>query len=123
MTSNLVRRAKVVFAGHKWTRGPLAEPWLLNDDRFPKFLAKGEGSRVVDVDGRSFIDYHCGMGASVLGYGYGPVEQAAAQASVDTGGQLLPGPTPWSVHLAERLVKQREGAEWCIFAKNGSDAT
>jgi hypothetical protein len=31
-----VSRAQKVFAGQKWTRGPLAEGWSLRDPRFPK---------------------------------------------------------------------------------------
>ena len=121
----LAQRARRVFPGNKWTRAPLSEAWLLDDPqgRFPTFLTSGSGCRVTDVDGRTFIDYHCAFGANVLGYNDERVEAAAAMAAKHTGGQLLSGPTSYSVELAERLIALRPGSTWAMFAKNGSDVT
>jgi glutamate-1-semialdehyde 2,1-aminomutase len=121
--ASLLDREKKVFAGNKFTRGPLQESWNLSDPRVPKFLLRGEGSRVFDEEGRSYVDYLCSFGATVLGYGDERVEAAAIAAARTTGGQLLSCPTHYSVELAERLVKQRPGVEWVLLAKNGSDVT
>ena len=120
---DLVARARRVFPGNKWTRGPLQEAWSLNDDRFPKFLARASGCRVWDTRGREFIDFHCSFGAVVLGYGEERVERAAAAALRESGGQILSGPTRYSVELAERLVGLRPGTSWALLAKNGSDVS
>ena len=123
MKSQLQQRAEAVFPGKKWTRGPLGEPWSLSDPRFPKFMTRGKGCRVVDDQHRTFIDYHCSFGATLLGYGEPRVEQAAWEAAQATGGPLLPGPTEYGVQLAETLVNMRPGATWAILAKNGTDVT
>ena len=121
-SQHLLKRASAVFPGRKHTRLPLQADWA-RDPRLPAFLVRGEGSRVIDVDGRDFVDYHCGFGASVLGYGHGAVESAAAAAALAAGGSTLTGPTALSVELAERLVALRPGCSWALLAKNGSDVT
>ena len=121
-SSALLRRAERVFPGSKHTRLPLQAAWA-RDRRLPSFLVRGQGSRVVDVDGREFIDYHCGFGASVLGYASREVEEAAAAAAAAAGGATLTGPTALSVDLAERLVDLRPACSWALLAKNGSDVT
>ena len=34
----------------------------------PRFIARGEGSRIFDVDGNSYIDYVCSWGPLLLGH-------------------------------------------------------
>ena len=115
-TQKLVARASKVFPGGKYTRWPLMQTAYA-----PQFLERGEGCRVWDADGKPFIDYMCGFGASVLGYNYPEVEAAASAQAAN--GNTLTGPTARSVELAERLVGLRDGAEWAILGKNGTDVT
>src|SRR4029077_11819251 len=42
----------------------------------PKYLRRGKGSHVWDVDRNEYIDYSMGVGPISLGYGYGNVDQA-----------------------------------------------
>lgn len=112
----LVARASKVFPGGKFTRWPLMQTAYA-----PKFLERGEGSRVWDTEGTPYVDYMCGFGASVLGYAHPEVEAAAAAQAAK--GTTLTGPTERSIELAERLVGLRPGASWAILAKNGTDAT
>lgn len=92
----------------------------LGDD-YPQFLARGEGARVWDVDGREFIDLMCAFGPILLGHAHPEVDAAAAAASAR--GDVLNCPAPEMVELAEVLVDEVEHADWAMFAKNGSDAT
>ncbi len=111
----LASRAARVFPGGKHTRLPLqAVPG-------PQFLSHGDGCRVVDSEGRTWIDYLAGFGANVLGYNHRRVEAAASEAA--RRGATLTGPTELSVALAERLVSLRPAADWVLLAKNGSDVT
>ena len=57
-------------------------------DRHPRFFARGEGSRVWDVDGNEYVDWMCAYGPMVLGY-RNPFMTAKAAASLDvlSGGQ------------------------------------
>jgi glutamate-1-semialdehyde 2,1-aminomutase len=115
-TQQLVARASKVFPGGKYTRWPLMQTLYA-----PKFLERGEGCRVWDTDGKPYIDYMCGFGASVLGYNFPEVEAAASAQAMN--GTTLTGPTARSVELAERLVGLRAGTEWAILGKNGTDVT
>src|SRR5271167_4172012 len=42
----------------------------------PKYLAKGKGSHVWDVDGNEYIDYNMAIGPISLGYCYDKVDEA-----------------------------------------------
>lgn len=88
---------------------------------YPQFFARGEGARLWDADGNEYIDYLCGYGPSLFGYGYEPVEQAAAAQRAL--GDTLTGPSPVMVDLAEAFVGMVSHADWAMFCKNGSDAT
>ncbi|MDC7240721.1 MAG: aminotransferase class III-fold pyridoxal phosphate-dependent enzyme [Spirochaetales bacterium] len=89
--------------------------------QFPYFFTEGEGCRVKDADGHSYIDYLCGFGSMVLGFGNPLVDNPAIEQLKK--GDLLNCPSPVFVDLAERLVQLIEGMGWAVFAKNGTDAT
>jgi len=87
----------------------------------PKYLERGLGSHVWDVDGNEYIDYPMALGPILLGYGYGPVIEAVVE-------RLKRGTTftlmhPLEVELAELLTEVVPCAEMVRFAKNGSDVT
>jgi len=90
-------------------------------DAYPQFMTRGEGSRVWDADGNEYLDFMCGWGPVVLGR-KDPVVEAAVRAQLDTG-DLLDGPSPVMVDLAELLVELVPHADWSMLAKNGTDAT
>lgn len=87
----------------------------------PKYLQRGNGSHVWDVDGNEYIDYPMGLGAIILGHAYPTVNQAI-QRQLDAGisYSLM---HPLEVELAETLTNIIPWAEMVRFAKNGSDAT
>lgn len=87
----------------------------------PKFLEKGKGSRVWDVDGNQYLDYVLGCFPMTLGYANEYIDDAIKE-------QLKDGITFSMMHrkeveLAERLNEIIPCAEMSRFAKNGSDAT
>jgi glutamate-1-semialdehyde 2,1-aminomutase len=90
-------------------------------DDYPQFFARGEGARVWDVDGREFIDLMCTFGPILLGHAHPEVDAVAAATSAR--GDVLNGPGPEMVELAELLVSEVAHADWTMFAKNGTDAT
>jgi glutamate-1-semialdehyde 2,1-aminomutase len=110
------RAARVVPGG---MHGHLDAAFL--PPEFPQFFERGEGCRVWDVDGNEYVDLMCSWGPNLLGYRHAEVDRAAAdQAAV---GDVLNGPTPLMVELAETLVEQVPHAAWAMFCKNGTDAT
>jgi glutamate-1-semialdehyde 2,1-aminomutase len=88
---------------------------------YPQYFASGEGALVWDADGRRYIDFMCGWGPIILGRGHPAVEEAAARQHAK--GDLLNGPAPILVELAEALVELMPFADWVMFQKNGTDAT
>lgn len=90
-------------------------------DDYPQFFARGKGARVWDVDDREFIDLMCTFGPILLGHAHPEVD--AAHNETAARGDVLNGPGPEMVELAEVLVGQVPHADWAMFAKNGTDAT
>lgn len=62
-----------------------AHTYARGSDQCPEFISpiieRGEGARVVDVDGNWFVEYGMGLRAVTLGYGYRPVVEAACEAA------------------------------------------
>jgi glutamate-1-semialdehyde 2,1-aminomutase len=87
----------------------------------PKYLARGKGARVWDVDGNEFIDMTMAVGPVVLGYGYPAVDRAIIE-------QLQQGITfslmhPLEVEVAELVRRVVPGADAVRFSKTGCDVT
>jgi glutamate-1-semialdehyde 2,1-aminomutase len=113
--SRLRERARRVIPGGMY--GHLSTRRLTDD--YPQFMARGEGARIWDVDGREFIDLMCTFGPILLGHAHPEVDAVAASTS--SRGDVLNNPGPEMVELAELLVAEVEHADWAMFAKNGSD--
>jgi len=96
-------------------------PFQHVDGVAPKFIVRGEGCRVWDLDGNSYIDYMLGLGPVILGHGDPTINFAIAE--VLTQGIALPLPHPAETELARVLQRLIPCAEMARFGKNGSDAT
>ncbi len=87
----------------------------------PKYLQRGCGSRVWDVDGNEYIDLTMAVGPVSLGYAYPAVDQAIrAQLSDGITFTLM---HPLEVEVAELLSRIVPGAEMVRFSKTGCDVT
>ncbi|HUJ50855.1 MAG TPA: aminotransferase class III-fold pyridoxal phosphate-dependent enzyme, partial [Bryobacteraceae bacterium] len=67
----------------------------------PLFIARGEGSRIYDVDGNEYIDYVGSWGPLILGHRFPPVIEALRQ--VLEIGTSFGAPTEREVELAELI--------------------
>jgi len=94
-------------------------PALLVPGRYPYFFARGEGTRIWDVDGNEYVDLMCSYGPIVLGHNHPRVEEAARREAAN--GQCFNSYGRPFVELAERLVALTPWSAWAVFAKNGSD--
>ena len=113
----LRERAARVIPGGLW--GHLDAARL--PEGYPQYFARAEGCRLTDVDGREFVDLMCSWGPIVLGHHHPAVEAAAREQAAR--GDCMNGPAPVLVELAELLVAMVPHADWCLFGKNGTDAT
>lgn len=88
---------------------------------YPQYFSRAEGCHIWDADGRKYIDFICGWGPTILGYGDADVEAAAARQRAL--GDAMNGPSARLVELAELMVETVPHADWAMFSKNGTDAT
>ena len=84
-------------------------------------IAEGHGSRVTDVSGREFIDYHLGSGPALLGHAH-PEIVDAVQRQVAKGSTYYFLNEP-AIRLAERMVEAIPCAEQIHFTGSGTEAT
>lgn len=87
----------------------------------PKYLVRGEGSHVWDVDGNEYIDYPMGLGAILLGYNYPATNEAIQRQLKD--GPIFSIMHPLEIEVSELLREIIPCAEMVRFGKNGSDVT
>lgn len=84
-------------------------------------VARGEGSRVWDVAGREYIDYHLGSGPALLGHAHPAVTAAvAAQLPKGTTYYFLNEP---EIVLAQKLVEAIPCADAVHYVGSGTEAT
>ncbi|WP_210242015.1 aminotransferase class III-fold pyridoxal phosphate-dependent enzyme [Mesorhizobium sp. B2-7-1] len=110
-------RAKRVIPGGMW--GHQNAPRL--PAGYPQYFSRAQGCRSWDADGREYIDFLCGWGPMILGYGDADVEAAADKQRAL--GDAMNGPSERLVELAELMVETVPHADWAMFSKNGTDAT
>ncbi len=87
----------------------------------PKYLQRGKGSHVWDVDGNEYVDFQMGIGPLSLGYAYGPVDDAIRAQLED--GITFSQMHPLEVEVAELVREVVPGAERVRTSKTGCDVT
>lgn len=111
------RAARVIPGGIYGSKSP----GFLVPGHYPYYLSGASGCRIRDIDGNEFIDYLCGYGSQIVGYGNKNVDKPALEQIA--AGDLLNQPHPVMVELAERLVGAVPGMDWAVYSKNGTDVT
>ncbi len=87
----------------------------------PKYLEKGKGSHVWDVDGNEYIDFHMGIGPLSLGYAYPKVDDAIKKQLED--GITFSLMHPLEVEVAKLIHEVIPNAESVRYSKTGADVT
>jgi len=87
----------------------------------PLFLSNGKGSRIMDVDGRSYIDYMMSWGPLILGHCHPEVVEAVGR--VLGTGTSFGACTPAEVALAEKLREAFPSLERVRLVSSGTEAT
>jgi len=87
----------------------------------PKYLARGKGSHVWDVDGNEYVDLVMGVGPLSLGYAH-PAVDAAIKAQLDDG-ITFTLMHPLEVEVAELVRGVVPGADAVRYSKTGADVT
>ena len=113
-SSSLYTRAKSLFPGGVNSPVRFYPP-------YPKFMSRGEGSKLTDEDGKEYIDYCLAFGPMILGHSRKEVveairEQAGKATSLGTPGRL-------EVELGERIKGAIPSMEMIRFTNSGTEAT
>ena len=87
----------------------------------PRFMARGSGSRIYDVDGRAYIDFVCSWGPLILGHAH-PQIVAAVQRALESG-TTFGAPTEGEVELAELVSQRFPAVEKLRLVSSGTEAT
>ncbi len=91
-----------------------------NYRRYPVSLVKGEGSRVWDAEGKSYLDLFPGWGCNILGYS----APALVKAIQEQAAQLIHVPNTWYIEqqgrFAEFLCTRSFGK--AFFCNSGAEA-
>ena len=74
-SEELSARARQVIPGGMYGHQSVS----LLPDSFPQFFARAKGARLWDVEGREYVDFLCGYGPNLFGYGFEPIDQAASR--------------------------------------------
>lgn len=86
----------------------------------PVFVASGEGPRITDVDGRTYLDYVQSWGAVLFGHARREVLDAVTAAAAK--GTSYGAPTEGEVRLAERIVDFVPSVEQVRLVSSGTEA-
>lgn len=87
---------------------------------YPAVLVRGEGCRVVDLDGNRLLDFTGNHSILVHGYGAPPVEEAIhRQVALGT---CFPAPTEPQLRFARHLVERIGSLERVRFTNSGTEA-
>lgn len=86
----------------------------------PRFFQRGEGARVYDEDGNSFIDYMMSWGPLILGHAHPKVVEAVRNAALQ--GTSFGAPTENEIILAEMVSERFPTAEMVRLVSSGTEA-
>lgn len=87
----------------------------------PLYLDHADGSRIYDVNGKEYIDYHTGSGAAFFGHNH-PRLRAAAEKAMDLG-FFMNFETPYHTELAKLYQKMFPCAEMIRLSNTGTEVT
>jgi len=87
----------------------------------PRFIARAHGSRIVDVDGHSYIDYVGSWGPMILGHTHPDVLHAIKETA--NHGVSFGAPCELEIELAEMVIEMVPSIEVVRFVNSGTEAT
>jgi glutamate-1-semialdehyde 2,1-aminomutase len=87
----------------------------------PLFMQRGEGSRIFDADGNSYVDYVMSYGPLILGHAYPGVIEAIERTA--RKGTTFGAPTELEVEFAELVCEAVPSIEVVRMTSSGTEAT
>jgi len=87
----------------------------------PRFISRGQGARITDVDGRSYVDMVCSWGPLIFGHAHPSVVRVVQEAA--SRGVSFGAPTPGEVELAREIVGIYPSIDKVRLVSSGTEAT
>ncbi len=87
----------------------------------PRFIARGRGSHVVDVDGNEYVDYVLSWGPLIVGHCHPDVMREVQDAMKE--GSSFGAPSPREIRLGELVRERMPWIERMRFVSSGTEAT
>lgn len=87
----------------------------------PIYVDHGEGSRIYDIDGNSFIDYVCSWGPLIMGHAHPEVVKALQETAVK--GTSFGAPTLLETEMAKTVVERVASVDIVRMVNSGTEAT
>jgi glutamate-1-semialdehyde 2,1-aminomutase len=90
-------------------------------DPYPLFMEKGEGSKLIDVDGNAYVDYVLGGGTVILGHNLTRLNERIAEV-LRRKGPLHGLCDEYEVLAAEKIARHMPVVEKVRFFQSGTEA-
>ncbi|WP_143804442.1 glutamate-1-semialdehyde 2,1-aminomutase [Paenibacillus sp. FSL R7-0337] len=87
----------------------------------PVYVERGEGSRIYDIDGNSFIDYVCSWGPLIMGHAHPEVVKALQETAAR--GTSFGAPTLMETVMAKTVVERVASVDIVRMVNSGTEAT
>lgn len=88
---------------------------------YPIFIERAQGSRIYDVDGNEYVDYHLAFGPVILGHSHPKVAEAVKDQLQK--GNIYGLSNELEVRVAKKIVQHVPSAEMVKFCNTGTEAT
>jgi glutamate-1-semialdehyde 2,1-aminomutase len=92
-----------------------------NVDGDPFFVRRAAGSRITDVDNKTYIDYVGTWGPAILGHAPILITQTIHEVAKD--GVSFGAPCPWEIEMAQTIVDWVPSVEKVRMTNSGTEAT
>ena len=86
----------------------------------PRYMVRGVGSHVFDVDGNEYIDLIGSWGPMILGHAHPEVTKKVLSVAAESSS--FGAPSPHEVELAEEIVRRVDAVEKVRFVSSGTEA-
>ena len=114
-SNELIKKAEQYIAGGVVSLNRKVTPHIV--------FERGEGSKLYDSQGNSFIDYHAAFAPHLLGHNYEPVNKAVAKAMKESWSLFGSGTNHWEQELSELLCTTIDSLDKVQITNTGSEAT
>src|SRR5579864_323472 len=118
-------RAGHLRSAELWARArksmPRGVPSSFQDAKpLPIFAAEGKGSRISDVDGNEYVDFHNGFGVMAVGHAHPKIVEAVTRQVAR--GSHFAQPVEDAIIVARELARRFKQPKW-RFTNSGTEST